>query len=144
MSAIEDMYQGVLRVHYDAPHNYGHLDDASAVGRTSNPICGDEVTVYLRMQGEQIVATAFEGHLCAVSRASASLMTDAVNGQTIAQTTRLHAGLEAMLRGQEDRDRPLRVLEALRIVSRYRVRVRCALLPWEALRKACDAWQAAR
>lgn len=139
MSAVDDLYLGVLREHYDAPHNFGRLDDASAVGHVANPLCGDEVTVYLRLQGDRFAAVLFEGQLCAVSRASASLMTDAVNGQTLDEAMRLSASVEAMLKAQDDRS--LGALDALRVVSRHRVRVRCGLLPWEALRAACESWR---
>lgn len=136
MASIDDLYGGALREHYEKPHNYGPLPEANAEGSAANPVCGDEVNVYLDLNGTGVRAASFDGHLCAVSKASASLMTDAVRGQNLETIESLHESFEAMMRGRSAP--PLGDLEALRPVSRYRVRVRCALLPWEALRSACE------
>jgi len=132
--SLDDIYQQALREHYEEPHNFGVLSDANAIGRASNPTCGDEISVYLRLDAEGARATAFEGHLCAISRASASLMTDAVAGKNSTEIAALGAAFTRMMRGDESVS--LGALDALRGVRRYRVRVRCALLPWEALDKA--------
>jgi nitrogen fixation NifU-like protein len=139
MSGAGDLYAGLLRAHYEAPHNHGPMQGAGAVGKATNPLCGDEVVVYLKMEGRRVAAVGFDGHVCAVGKASASMMTDAATGRTAAQLTRLGACVETMLRGNGATQ--LGTLEALRVVRRYAMRVRCALLPWEALRAACDAWE---
>jgi len=136
--SLDDIYRQALREHYEEPHNFGALPGANAVGRASNPTCGDEISVYLRLDAGDARAAAFEGHLCAISTASASLMTDAVAGRTAAEISGLRAAFTRMMRGDETVS--LGVLDALRGVRRYRVRVRCALLPWEALERALQGW----
>lgn len=131
---LDDIYREALREHYEEPHNFGALPEANAVGRASNPTCGDEISVYLRLDAGDARAAAFDGHLCAISRASASLMTDAVAGKTSAEIADLRAAFTRMMRGDETES--LGALDALRGVRRYRVRVRCAILPWEALDRA--------
>ena len=131
---LDDIYREALREHYEEPHNFGALPGANAVGRASNPTCGDEISVYLRLDAGDARAAAFDGHLCAISTASASLMTDAVAGKTSADIAGLRAAFARMMRGYDVVS--LGALDALRGVRRYRVRVRCALLPWEALDRA--------
>jgi len=131
---LDDIYRQALREHYEEPHNFGALPGANAAGRASNPTCGDEISVYLRLDAGDVRAAAFDGHLCAISTASASLMTDAVAGKTSADIAGLRAAFARMMRGDETVS--LGALDALRGVRRYRVRVRCALLPWEALDRA--------
>ncbi len=137
MGQLEDIYPEVLRAHYERPHNYAALDDATATGSASNPLCGDEVSVYLKADGAAVSAVTFQGHLCAVAMASASMMSEAVKNKTLDEVAEIGEAFEAMMRGRESIS--LGELDALRSVRKYRVRVRCALLPWEALRKACGA-----
>ena len=132
--SLDDIYRQALRDHYEEPHNFGALTQANAVGRASNPTCGDEISVYLRLDEGDARAASFEGHLCAISTASASLMTDAVAGKTASEIAGLRAAFARMMRGDETVS--LGALDALRGARRYRVRVRCALLPWEALDRA--------
>jgi nitrogen fixation NifU-like protein len=132
--SLDDIYREALREHYEEPHNFGALPEANAVGRAANPTCGDEIRVYLRLDEGDARGAAFDGHLCAISTASASLMTDAVAGKTSTEIAALRAAFTRMMRGDETVS--LGALDALRGVRRYRVRIRCALLPWEALARA--------
>jgi nitrogen fixation protein NifU and related proteins len=134
MGELDEIYQRALRMHYEQPHNYGRLDDATSSGRATNPVCGDEVAVYLAMGPAGARAASFDGHLCAISKASASLMTDAVVGKSAAEIGHLREEFGRMMRGDDAVS--LGTLDALKGVRRYRVRVRCALLPWEALETA--------
>ena len=134
---LEDIYPEVLRAHYEQPHNRAVLEDATATGSASNPLCGDEVSVYLKADGTAVTAVTFQGHLCAVALASASMMSEAVKDKTLDEVAAMREAFEAMMRGRESIS--LGELDALRSVRRYRVRVRCALLPWEALQEACNA-----
>jgi nitrogen fixation protein NifU and related proteins len=132
---LNDIYPETLREHYENPRNYRVLDGESSHASAVNPVCGDEVTVYLKSNKEKVCEVTFQGHLCAISLASASLMSEAVENRTpqeIAITTR---DFESMMRGSDSV--ALGDLDALRSIRTYRVRIRCALLPWEALRKAC-------
>ena len=134
MGELEDIYQQALRTHFEQPHNYGVLEGATSSGRATNPVCGDEVLVYLAMGPAGARAASFDGHLCAISKASASLMTDAVVGKSATEIGALREAFGRMMRGDDAVS--LGALDALKGVRRYRVRVRCALLPWEALETA--------
>jgi len=137
VTRLDDIYPEALKAHYERPHNRGVLDNATATSAASNPLCGDELSVYLKTDGAEISAAAFEGHLCAVATASASMMSEAVKHKTLDEAAEMGEAFAAMMRGDDSVS--LGELDALRGVRGYRVRVRCALLPWEALRKACGA-----
>ncbi len=132
---MTDLYEGELMAHVKAPHNRGRLAGAAAHGRADNPLCGDEVDVYLHLGDRTVAEASFDGQLCAVGTASASLMTEAIKGRTKEEIADLRARVASMLEGREGP--PLGALEALRSVRQYRVRIRCALLPWDALDRAC-------
>ncbi len=134
MGELDEIYQQALRRHYEKPHNFGSLEGATSVGRATNPVCGDEVSVYVALAPDGVRAARFDGHLCAISKASASLMTDAVVGKTASEIGSLRDAFGRMMRGEDAVS--LGDLDALKGVRRYRVRVRCALLPWEALASA--------
>ncbi|MGD9765708.1 MAG: Fe-S cluster assembly sulfur transfer protein SufU, partial [Candidatus Binatia bacterium] len=131
-----DIYDGELMAHVKAPHNWGRLADPEATGTAANPLCGDEVNIYLKLGGQKIADARFDGELCAVGKASASLMTDAIRGHTKEEIAELRTRVASML--EDGEDPPLGSLEALRAVRQYRVRIRCALLPWDALGRACS------
>jgi nitrogen fixation NifU-like protein len=133
---LDEIYSGRLKEHYEKPRNYGPLETATASASASNPICGDQVSVHLQAAGGTVCQLTFEGHLCAVSLASASMMSEAVRNKTLSEIARARGAFEAMMRGNDSVS--LGELDALRGIRRYRVRVRCALLPWEALRMACE------
>lgn len=118
------------------PRNYGPLEGATASASASNPLCGDQVSVHLQAAGGTVRQVTFEGHLCAVSLASASMMSEAVRDKSLSEIVSARDAFEAMMKGNDAVS--LGELDALRNIRRYRVRVRCALLPWEALRKACE------
>jgi len=137
MPQLEDIYPDVLRDHYEQPRNCSVLDEPTAVGTASNPLCGDELSVYLKAEDEAVKRVTFQGHLCAVATASASMMSEAVKERTFDEVAAMRESFTAMMRGREDTS--MGELDALRSVRRYRVRVKCALLPWEALLEACNA-----
>ncbi|MGD0075900.1 MAG: Fe-S cluster assembly sulfur transfer protein SufU [Candidatus Binataceae bacterium] len=137
MAELDDIYPEALKAHYERPHNLAVLDDATATDTESNPLCGDDVSVYVKTDGSAVAAVTFQGHLCAVAMASASMMSEAVKDKTLDEVAKMGEAFAAMMRGSDSVS--LGELDALRSVRKYRVRVRCALLPWEALRKACDA-----
>jgi nitrogen fixation NifU-like protein len=133
---LNDIYPETLREHYENPRNNRVLEEATAKASAVNPVCGDEVTVYLKRGKGKVNEVSFHGHLCAISMASASLMSEAILDRTSQEIAIINRNFEAMMRGSDSV--ALGDLEALRSVRRYRVRIRCALLPWEALRKACQ------
>jgi nitrogen fixation NifU-like protein len=133
---LDEIYSKKLKEHYEKPRNYGPLEGATASVSASNPLCGDQISVHLQTAGGTIRQVTFEGHLCAVSLASASMMSEAVRDKSLAETAQARNAFEAMMKGNDAVS--LGELDALRGIRRYRVRVRCALLPWDALRMACE------
>ena len=140
MSDLRDLYQQVILDHYRAPRNFGPLEPVSSCAEGYNPLCGDKVKVYLRTDGEQIEGLTFEGVGCAISTASASLMTEAVRGLERSEAEALLASFLALMTGDgEGRGGvPLGKLEVLSGVKDYPVRIKCATLAWHALRAALE------
>jgi len=143
MSDLRDLYRQVILDHYRAPRNFGALETASSVAEGDNPICGDKVKVYLNADEERIDGVSFEGVGCAISTASASLMTEAVGGLDRAEAEELLKGFLALMTGDPVRTGqvPLGKLEVLSGVRDFPVRIKCATLAWHALRSALDGGQ---
>jgi nitrogen fixation NifU-like protein len=141
VSDLQELYQAVILDHNRAPRNYGALDGATRTADGRNPLCGDEVHVALRVAGEVIEEVRFTGRGCAISKASASLMTSAVKGKSVAEAEALFRRFHALVTGQGGAEGagdlgPLVVFSG---VSRFPARVKCASLPWHALRAALAA-----
>ena len=135
---LRDLYQEVILDHNKRPRNFGTLECASqAAGH--NPMCGDRVSVYVRMSGERVEEARFVGTGCAISKASASLMTEAVTGRTTAEAHALFALFQDAVTGKvEPDDEALGKLVALTGVKEFPSRVKCAMLAWHALLAAMD------
>jgi nitrogen fixation protein NifU and related proteins len=133
---LNDIYPETLRRHYEDPRNYRPMEAESSKASAVNPVCGDEVTIYLKGNKSKVNEVTYQGHLCAISTASASLMSEAVRGRDAQEISAISREFEAMMRGSDSVS--LGDLDALRSIRAYRVRIRCALLPWEALRRACE------
>src|SRR5262245_61434027 len=97
MSELTDLYQEVILDHNRRPRNFGPLPDANRTAKGHNPLCGDKLTLYLKVDGDRITGISFEGSGCAISKASASLMTDAVKGGTIDDAISLFDRFHAMV-----------------------------------------------
>ena len=140
MSDLRDLYQQVILDHYRAPRNFGALEPVSSCAEGYNPLCGDKVKVYLQADGDRIEGVSFEGVGCAISTASASLMTEAVRGLERSEAEALLASFLALMTGDGDRggSAPLGKLEVLSGVKDYPVRIKCATLAWHALRAALE------
>jgi len=150
-AALAKLYQDVILSHHRDPHHFGPLPEATHRCQLSNPLCGDEVTIALVLEAApasvaSISHCSFEGHGCAVCRASASLLTDAVHGLSVLAARGLADSLLNFLRttpkseGEEGTETPegLGDLVALSGVREYPSRRRCATLPWEALLKLLE------
>ena len=140
MSDLRDLYQQVILDHYRAPRNFGALEPNSSCAEGYNPLCGDQVKVYLRMDGDRVEGLTFEGVGCAISTASASLMTEAVRGLERPQAEALIASFLGLMTGDGNGGGsvPLGKLEVLSGVKDYPVRIKCATLAWHALRAALE------
>ncbi|MBU6366064.1 MAG: SUF system NifU family Fe-S cluster assembly protein [Gemmatimonadetes bacterium] len=141
MTDLQELYQSVILDHNRAPRNFGALEGATRTADGRNPLCGDEVHVALRVADEVIADVRFTGHGCAISKASASLMTAAVKGKSVAEAEALFRRFHALVTGQGGAEgtRDLGQLVVFSGVSRFPARVKCASLPWHALRAALAA-----
>jgi len=137
MSDLSDLYQEVILDHNRRPRNFHPLADASHTAEGYNPLCGDRLTLYLRIADGIVSDVSFEGAGCAISKASASLMTDAVKGKSLAEAQALFDRFHRMVTtppGQSVED--LGKLSALAGVREFPVRVKCASLAWHTLKAA--------
>ena len=139
MSDLEDLYQELILDHNKSPRNYRRLAEADRQAEGYNPLCGDRVTVFLKVQGNLVMDASFEGSGCAISTASASMMTEAVKGKTLDEAKALFGKFHAMVTGEavESQEGPgLGKLEAFRGVGKYPARVKCATLAWHTVNAA--------
>ena len=137
---LDELYKDIILDHYEYPRNKGRIEHTTCTcADGDNPICGDSVDVCVSLDDDHLVAVAFEGRGCAISQASASMMTEAVEGQAVADVQRWYRTVHGLLTNHPDEIDPeldLGDLEALEGVRQYPVRIKCALLAWEALRVA--------
>jgi nitrogen fixation protein NifU and related proteins len=138
MPNLSALYQDMILDHNRSPQNYGRMDNANRQVEGSNPLCGDRLTVWLRMEGELIQDAAFEGSGCAISKASASLMTSAVKGKTRAEAEALFDRFRRLVTGglEPSEAQSLGKLAVFSGVSEYPIRVKCASLSWHAMKAA--------
>lgn len=138
--SLDELYKEVILDHYKAPRNKRGLDDPSCAAKGNNPLCGDEVTVALRLDDGVLAEAAFEGQGCSISQASASMMTEAVSGKTSDEAQALAKEFRAMMAGESDPEEDrLGDLVALKGVVKYPVRVKCAVLAWDTLQEALES-----
>ncbi len=134
-----DLYQEVILDHYKNPRNYCELADATSSAQGHNPLCGDQIKVYLKIKDGIIEQISFAGSGCAISKASGSMMTEQLKGRTIAEAVELFENVIKMLTGRapEEVDQAeLGKLAALSGVCAFPMRVKCATLAWHTLRAA--------
>ncbi|GMV03559.1 MAG: SUF system NifU family Fe-S cluster assembly protein [Burkholderiaceae bacterium] len=140
---LRELYQEVIFDHNRSPRNFHRMDDADRVAEGHNPLCGDQLTLYVRLTGGVIDEASFVGHGCAISTASASLMTEAVKGRTIDEVEALFRDFHALLTGEPPQGRDFGKLEVLAGVREFPVRVKCATLAWHTLHNALTGEAAA-
>jgi nitrogen fixation protein NifU and related proteins len=139
MSDLRDLYQEVILDHNRRPRNFHVLADASHQAEGYNPLCGDRVTLYVKLEGDVISDMAFEGSGCAISKASASLMTDALKGRTLQDARALFVRFHRMVTTPTDQPvEDLGKLSALAGVREFPVRVKCASLAWHTFKAAME------
>lgn len=136
MSDLEDLYQQVIVDHSRRPCNFRALDAPEQHADGYNPLCGDKVTIYARLQGGAIVDLAFQGSGCAISTASASLLTETLKGKTVEQAAALFEGFHTMVTRGGKPAMGLGKLAAFSGVADYPTRVKCATLAWHTLNAA--------
>jgi nitrogen fixation protein NifU and related proteins len=134
---LNDLYRDVILDHNRTPRNFGRLDPSDAQAEGHNPLCGDRLSIFVRLDGDRIEDLRFEGKGCAISKASASLMTEAVKGKSRAAVGELFARVHSLLTSDDARPpQDLGKLAALAGVREYPVRVKCATLCWHTLNAA--------
>ncbi len=135
---LTSLYQALILEHYRHPRNKGELADHTVEAHVTNPVCGDEVKIQIRLEGDRIEEIAFDGQGCSISQASVSMMTALVKGTERSEAIRIADVFTDMMHGGEgaSSDRSLGDLRALEGVSKFPVRIRCALLAFDALRAA--------
>jgi nitrogen fixation NifU-like protein len=140
MSELRDLYQEMIIDHGRRPRNFGPLPDANRSAEGFNPLCGDRLRLHLRIADGVIRDVRFEGNACAISTASASLMTEALRGKTEAEADALFVDFHALVTGT-DRAASVGKLAVLAGVSEFPSRIKCATLAWHALRAALSDQQ---
>ena len=137
MNELQELYREVILDHNRAPRNFGELDDADRVIEGVNPLCGDKMTLYLKLDGETVEDVRFTGTGCAISVASSSLMTERIKGASITESMTLYDQVHDMLTiDQAEPSEGMEKLAALSGVREYPSRVKCASLAWHALKAA--------
>jgi len=137
-SELQDLYQELVIDHSRRPHNFRAMADATSHADGYNPLCGDKVTVFLKMDGDRIVSASFQGSGCAISTSSASLLTDALKGKTREEAEALFTDVHKLVTegprgGEAERLGKLAVFSG---VSKYPARVKCASLAWHTMHAA--------
>jgi nitrogen fixation NifU-like protein len=140
MSELSDLYQDIILDHCKRPRNFGPQPGADHAAEGYNPLCGDKVKVYVSLDGDRLASVGFEGSGCAISTASASLMTEALAGKSLPEAQKLFTEVHEMLTGDPsqaaEESESLGKLAALAGVREYPVRVKCATLAWHTLQAA--------
>lgn len=136
MNELKELYREVILDHNRSPRNFGEIEDADRVVEGVNPLCGDRMTLYVKLGDGRIADIKFKGSGCAISVASSSLMTERVKGASVEESIRLFEQIHEMLTGSGAAPETLDKLAALSGVREYPARVKCASLGWHALKTA--------
>jgi len=146
MASLSELYQNVILEHNRSPRNYRAMDDADRHAEGHNPLCGDHLTVWVRLDGDVIGDVSFQGAGCAISKASASLMTGAVKGRTRQETEALFQRFHKLVTGTlpAGDSTNLGKLAVFSGVSEFPIRVKCASLSWHTLKAALEGGQGNR
>jgi nitrogen fixation protein NifU and related proteins len=137
--SLEELYKEVILDHYRAPRNKGRLDPHDVALERNNPLCGDEIELFLKFDGDAVQGIAFEGKGCSISQASASMMTEKIKGVSTKEAQALAESIKRMMAGEEAGDpKELDDLVSLEGVKKYPVRIKCALLGWNTLLEALE------
>jgi nitrogen fixation protein NifU and related proteins len=135
--ALDEIYKETILDHYKNPRNKRELEGAERSCSRNNPLCGDEITVFLHEEDGRVAGVTFLGQGCSISQSSASMMTEAVNGKSVQDAERLIDGFRGMMAGDAEPDEDqFGELVALKGVVKYPIRVKCAVLAWDVLQEA--------
>jgi nitrogen fixation protein NifU and related proteins len=138
MSELKDLYQHVILDHNKHPRNFRKPEKMNRKAEGYNPVCGDQLLIYVELENDSIRDIGFQGSGCAISKASASLMTESVKGKNKKEVQLLYEHVKNILQESEIEHNDLGDLAALSGVREFPVRIKCATLAWETLRNALD------
>ena len=134
---LDDIYKEVILDHYKNPRNKREMPEASLTCSRNNPLCGDEITVFVHAEDGKVHEVSFVGQGCSISQSSASMMTEAVAGKHVEDVRKLIAGFRSMMAGELDpSEEEFGDLVALKGVVKYPIRIKCAVLAWDVLQEA--------
>jgi len=136
--SIDSLYQDILLDHQQDPRNFGEMNDANRKFEGFNPVCGDRVVVYLKVNGEQIEEAKFTGEGCSICMASASMMTEEIQKKSTSQVLNQVQDFRKHMQGEATETKFDGDLKALDGVKRFPVRMKCAILPWTTLKEAIE------
>ena len=140
-AALDALYQEVILDHNRRPRNFHPMEHASCSADGKNPNCGDQLTIWLRVEDEVVTDVSFQGQGCAISKASASMMTDAIKRKSRTDVVKLYEKVHKLVTGEDPalaKDKEMGSLRALGGVSKFPMRVKCASLSWHAMKAALD------
>ena len=138
---LTDLYQQVILDHSRSPRNFHKLEHPTCTAQGHNPLCGDNYTIYARLDGDVIKDLSFQGSGCAISKASASILTDTLKGKTKAEVKALFAKVHDMVTTGKSGDGDIGKLAVFAGVHKFPARVKCAILPWHAVVAAVEGKQ---
>jgi nitrogen fixation protein NifU and related proteins len=135
---LNSLYQQLILEHYRNPRNRAELEEKTVEVHLANPVCGDEIRLQLRIEGDHIAEAKFVGQGCSISQAAVSMMTSLLKGRSLADADGIAKRFTQMMHGDQDaaKDKALGDLRALQGVSKFPVRIKCALLGFDALQEA--------
>lgn len=138
---LTDLYQQVILDHSRSPRNFHVMSDANRTAQGHNPLCGDNIHLYLKMDGDVIEDISFQGSGCAISKASSSILTDALKGRSKEEVKELFEKVREMVTSGKTPEEDLGKLAVFTGVHKYPARVKCAILPWHAVMSALEGKQ---
>jgi len=130
MDKLRELYQSMILDHSQHPHNYKVLAGANLTADGHNPLCGDQITIYIKVENDLIKEISFQGQGCAISKASTSIMTTILKGKTVNEAQAIFIKFQHMIKSGEYDIEEMGKLAVLAGVHKYPVRVKCAILPW--------------
>ena len=141
MSLFDDLYREIILDHYREPRNRGHIEKPDIAARGHNPLCGDEVDITMSLADGRVAEVRFEGAGCSISLASASMLTELIEGKSLSEVERIAGLFKEMMLEDGDALEELGDLEALQGVKQYPVRIKCAILAWNTMLEGMEILQ---
>ncbi|RIX52423.1 SUF system NifU family Fe-S cluster assembly protein [Paenibacillus nanensis] len=135
---LDDLYRRVIMDHYKNPRNRGTLDEDAVTINLNNPTCGDRISLQLQVEDGKVIDAKFTGEGCSISMSSASMMTEAIKGQSFESALNMAEKFSSLMKGEEVEFEELEDIEALSGVNKFPARIKCATLAWNALRKGIE------